>query len=91
MGHLNPVLSGATAFASLLASIYFLKFWRKTGDALFLFFAAAFAIDAAARFVLSVVQVTNASEPVYFIPRLITFSLIVISIIGKNALPKKRK
>jgi hypothetical protein len=37
------------------------------------------------------VQVTNASEPVYFIPRLITFSLIALSIVGKNALPKKRK
>lgn len=91
MEHLNPVLSGATAFASLLASTYFLKFWRKTGDVLFLFFAAAFAIDAVARFVLAVVQVTNASEPVYFIPRLITFSLIALSIAGKNALPKKRE
>lgn len=91
MDHLAPILSGATAFASLLASIYFLKFWRKTGDMLFLLFAAAFAIDAIARFVLAVVQVTNSSEPVYFIPRLITFSLIALSIAGKNALPKKRK
>ena len=39
MDHLNPVLSGATAFASFLASVHFLKFWRKSGDALFLFFA----------------------------------------------------
>ena len=91
MDHLNPVLSGATAFASLLASLYFLKFWRKTGDTFFLLFAAAFVIDAVARFVLAVVQVTNASEPVYFIPRLITFGLIALSIVGKNALPKKRK
>ncbi|QOZ78745.1 hypothetical protein XH83_26990 [Bradyrhizobium sp. CCBAU 53351] len=91
MDHLNPVLSGATAFASFLASVHFLKFWRKSGDALFLFFAAAFAIDAVARFVLAVVQVTNASEPVFFIPRLITFGLIAFSIAGKNALPKKRK
>lgn len=91
MDHLAPVLSGATAFASLLASVYFLKFWRRTADTLFLFFAAAFAIDAVARFVLAVVQATNASEPVYFIPRLITYSLIVLSIVGKNALPKKRK
>ena len=91
MDHLNPVLSGATAFASFLASVHFLKFWRKSGDALFLFFAAAFAIDAVARFVLAVVRVTNASEPVFFIPRLISFSLIALSIAGKNALPKKRK
>lgn len=46
--------------------------------------AAAFAIDAAARPVLAVVQVTNAGEPVYFIPRLITFSLLALSIVGKK-------
>ena len=68
-----------------------MNLWRKTTDALFLFFAAAFAIDAVARFVLAVVQVTNASEPVYFIPRLITFSLIALAIAGKKVFPKKRK
>ena len=91
MDHLAPVLEVATAFASLMASIYFLKFWRRTTDVFFLFFAAAFAIDAVARFVLAVVQATNASEPVYFIPRLITFSLIALSIAGKNAMPNKPK
>lgn len=91
MDHLAPVLEGATAFASLMASIYFLKFWRRTSDALFLFFAAAFAIDAVARFLLAVVQVTDSSEPVYFIPRLVTFGLIALSIAGKNALPNKRE
>ncbi len=91
MDHLAPVLEGATAFASFMASVYFLKFWRKTADVLFLFFAAAFAVDSVARFLLAVVQATNASEPVYFIPRLITFSLIALSIAGKNAMSNKRK
>jgi len=91
MDRLAPVLEGATAFASLMASIHFLKFWRRTSDAFFLFFAAAFAIDSVARFLMAAAQMTSASEPVYFIPRLVTFSLIALSIAGKNALPNKRK
>jgi len=91
MEHLAPVLAGATAFASLVAALFFLKFWRKTRDTLFLFFAAAFAIDAAARFALAIVRVTDASEPLFFIPRLITFGLIALSIIAKNTRQKKRK
>ncbi|MBU6463595.1 MAG: hypothetical protein KGK01_02075 [Bradyrhizobium sp.] len=91
MEHLSAVLAGATAFASLVAALYFLKFWRKTRDTLFLFFAAAFTIDAIARFTHAIVQVTDSSEPVYFIPRLVTFGLIALSIIGKNALPNSRK
>jgi hypothetical protein len=91
MEDLAPVLAGAVAFASLVAALFFLKFWRKTRDPFFLFFAAAFAIDAVARFALAIVRVTDASEPVYFIPRLITFGLIALSIITKNMLLKKRK
>jgi hypothetical protein len=85
MGNLVSVLSGATAMAGLVAALFFLKFWRRTRDSFFLLFAAAFAIDAVGRFVLAVVQLSDITEPLYFLPRLVTFGLIVIAIIRKNA------
>lgn len=83
--HLADVLSGAASMASLAVALFFLKFWRRTRDTFFLIFAAAFAIDAISRFALGVSQVSDTTEPMYFLPRLVMFGLIVAAIIGKNA------
>jgi hypothetical protein len=85
--HVASILSGAVAMASLVAALFFLKFWRRTRDEFFLFFAAAFAIDAVTRFVLPTLRISDEAEPVYYLPRLLTFILILIAIIRKNARP----
>lgn len=85
MTHLVDTLSGAAAMASLAVALFFLKFWRRTGDSFFLLFSAAFAIEAISRFVLGISQVSDTAEPIYFLPRLVTFGLIAIAIVGKNA------
>jgi len=85
MTHLADTLSGAAAMASLAVALFFLKFWRRTGDSFFLLFAAAFAIDAISRLALGIGQVSDTAEPIYFLPRLVMFGLIAIAIVGKNA------
>ena len=85
MEHVADILAGAAAMASLAVAGFFAKFWRRTRDSLFLLFAAAFAIDALARLVLSAVQVSDTAEPVYYLPRLVMFGLIAIAIARKNA------
>lgn len=85
MTHLADALSGAAAMASLAVALFFLKFWQRTRDTFFLLFAAAFTIDAISRFALGISQVSDTSEPMYFLPRLVMFGLIVTAIIGKNA------
>ena len=72
------------AMASLLAALFFLRFWRQTLDTFFLLFAAAFGLDAASRFVLGLVHVSNETEPYFYIPRLVTFGLIIVAIVLKN-------
>ncbi len=39
-------LAGAVTLGYLIAAVFFLRFWRKTGDRLFLAFAAAFGLLA---------------------------------------------
>lgn len=85
MSHLADFLSGAASMASLAVALFFLKFWRRTRDTFFLIFAVAFAIDAISRFALGLSQVSDTAEPMYFLPRLVMFGLIVAAIIGKNA------
>jgi hypothetical protein len=83
-GSLTAVLAGAVAMASFVAALFFLKYWRSTRDSFFLLFALAFGIDALSRFVLGIARVSDESEPLYYIPRLVAFSLIILAIVLKN-------
>jgi len=80
----NSVLLGAVAMASLMASLFFLKFWRQTRDVFFLLFAVAFGVDGIGRFYLGVNPSLEEHEPVYYFVRLLTFFLIVFAIVLKN-------
>jgi len=81
---INAVLSGAVAMASLVATLFFLRFWRQTRDTFFLFFAMGFALDAAARLVIGLSHPSNETEPLVYILRLIMFGLIIVAITLKN-------
>jgi hypothetical protein len=80
----SSVLLGAVAMASLVAALFFLRFWRQTRDSFFLLFAIAFGVDAAMRFVLGLSHVAAEQEPLFYSARLITFGLIIVAIIQKN-------
>ncbi len=84
MSALGLVLTGAVMMASAVTALFFLKFWRQTGDRFFLLFSAAFALDAVARFMLALLPYSSEQEPLFYMPRLITFLLIIVAIIEKN-------
>jgi uncharacterized membrane protein HdeD (DUF308 family) len=84
MDQVSTVLQGAVAMASGVAALFFLRFWRQTRDSFFLFFAAAFAIDALARFVLGFAELSEETQPLVYGARLITFGLIIVAIVRKN-------
>jgi len=84
MDQVGAVLQGAVGMASGVAALFFLRFWRQTRDSFFLFFAAAFAIDALARFVLGFAELSEETQPLVYGARLITFGLIIIAIVRKN-------
>ena len=78
------VLAGAVSMACIVAALFFLRFWSRTRDAFFLFFSAAFLIEAVSRFVLAFHPAGDETEPLYYLPRLFAFSLIVIAVVLKN-------
>jgi uncharacterized protein DUF5985 len=51
---------------------------------LFLLFSVALGIDAATRLVLGLNHLSDETEPLFYIPRLVTFGLILVAIIQKN-------
>lgn len=84
MAGLSSVLMGAVAMASCVATLFFLRFWRQTRDGFFLLFAAAFGLDALTRVVLGVGRLSEETEPLIYLARLVTFGLIILAIIRKN-------
>jgi hypothetical protein len=75
---------GAIAMASVVAALFFLRFWRDTGDRLFLIFAAAFFLLAATRIGLALSQVQQEGHTHWYWVRLVAFVLILIAIVDKN-------
>ena len=77
-------VAGASAALAGAASVFFLRFWRGTGDRFFLLFAAAFAVFAGNRVVL-LVQRGHGDEGTWaYLIRLVAFLLILAAIVDKN-------
>ncbi len=77
-------VSGITFTLSLTIALFFIRFWTKTKDRLFILFAIAFTLLAIERILL--VFFENFSEvgvPVYTV-RLIAFVIIILGILDKN-------
>lgn len=76
-------VAGAIAMAYLVVALFFLRFWRRTRDALFLIFAVAFALLAASATAFVLAGAAREEGWVYLF-RLAAFILIILAILGKN-------
>ena len=77
-------LAGAITFGFLVASLFFLRFWRRTGDSLFLSFAAAFFLLGVGQGLLALASIPVEERSWLYLFRLAAFALILIAIIRKN-------
>jgi hypothetical protein len=87
---MNDMLIGAIAMASMVVALFFLRFWRSTGDRFFLFFALAFLIDGLDRIFLSPASPSTEDAPEYYLVRLLSYGLILFAIWDKNR-PRNRE
>lgn len=81
---MNQLLLGAIAVASFAVALFFLKYWRSSGDRFFLFFAASFLLEAGNRVHMGLVAATGETEPVNYLVRLLAYGLILWAIWDKN-------
>lgn len=77
-------LLGTIATSSLLAGLFFLKFWKRTRDFLFLAFAIAFISEGLNRVSVLLLDRPNEGCPRIYIVRLLASLLILIAILKKN-------
>lgn len=81
---MRELLSGVIATGSLVAAVSFLKFWRRSGDRLFAFFAAAFAVFAANAVALGLADPRAERAIALYVIRLLGSLLILLAIADKN-------
>jgi hypothetical protein len=77
-------LSGAITMGFVVAGFFFLRFWKRTRDSLFLAFAAAFWLLGLAQALLTFTDIPVEERSWLFLVRLAAFSLILVSIWRKN-------
>lgn len=77
-------LSGAVALGFLICGLFFLRFWRRTRDSLFLAFAFAFALLGTGQTILAVANIPTEERGSLYLIRLAAFLLILLAIGWKN-------
>jgi len=84
----SPILvayvSGLLTMGYAVAGLFFLRFWNRSRDRLFLIFAIAFWLLAAQRVLLGVDFAATEDRTWYYALRLLAFLLILVAIVDKN-------
>jgi uncharacterized membrane protein HdeD (DUF308 family) len=81
---MEEFIMGAVAMGSSIAGLFFLRFWRDTGDRLFVMFAIAFLLLGVTRLGLALSHDSFEGETHWYWVRLSAFILILIAIVDKN-------
>ena len=80
---MKEFMYGALVMGSLVISHFFLRYWRRSRDILFIYFAAAFLALAINWLALAFADRDEPQTSLYVI-RLLAFGLIVVGIWNKN-------
>ena len=77
-------LLGVTVMGCVTIALFFVRYWRTSGDRFFALFALAFATFAANRFVLLFLDEDDEARTAVYIVRLVAFLIIIAAVIDKN-------
>ena len=81
---LYDFLSGAVVLGFLVCGLFFLRFWRRTRDPLFLAFALAFGLLGLGQTILALANISTEERGSIFLVRLAAFAIIIVAILRKN-------
>ena len=81
---MHDFVFGMMAALSWVAMLFFVHFWRATGDRLFAMFAAAFFLLGLTRLGLSLGHEPTEGETYLYWMRLVAYLTILAAIVDKN-------
>ncbi len=77
-------LAGALTMAYAIAALYFVHFWKRTADRLFLAFGAAFVLLALNQASVFALGIADERYSYAYVLRVLGFVLILLAIVDKN-------
>jgi len=77
-------LGGAATLGFVVAGLFFLRFWQRTRDGLFLSFAAAFWLLGLNQALIALANIPVEERSWVYLLRLLAFGIILVSIFRKN-------
>jgi hypothetical protein len=77
-------LSGAVALGFAACALFFLRFWRRTREELFLAFSIAFLLLGTGQTILALANIPTEERGSIYLIRLIAFLVILLAIYRKN-------
>jgi len=77
-------LSGMITMGFLAGGLFFLRFWKRTHDRLFIAFAAAFWLLGATQALLALTQFPVEERSLFYLIRLTAFVVIIVAVVLKN-------
>lgn len=81
---LYDFLSGAVSLGFIVCALFFLRFWRRTRDGLFMAFALAFSLLGLGQAILALANIPTEERGSIYLIRLAAFALILFAILRKN-------
>ena len=90
-GHeLAGLMSGASLMGYAVAGLFFLRFWKDTGDRFFAIFAASFLLLGLQRLLVSLTPQDYEHLPYLYILRFVAYVFILVAIFDKNRARRER-
>jgi hypothetical protein len=86
---MSDFIQGAIVMGNAIVALFFLRFYRKTGDRLLAMFSLSFSLMAAVRLVHVLVRVPSEHVHYVYVLRLLAYALIIYAIVDKNRAPTK--
>jgi hypothetical protein len=77
-------ISGMVTMGFLVAGLFFLRFWQRTKDRLFVAFGAAFLLFAANQALVALSGVPSEHQSWFYALRIAGFALLIAAIVGKS-------
>lgn len=81
---LYDFLSGAVSLGFFVCALFFMRFWRRTKDGLFMAFALAFSLLGLGQAILALANIPTEERGSIYLIRLAAFALILIAVVRKN-------
>jgi hypothetical protein len=81
---MQQALLGGITVACLVAGLFFLGYWRSSGDRFFVYFMLSFWIQAAIHGAMAVTGNWNEDSSAQYLVRALAYGLILLAIWEKN-------